>query len=302
MAVVAITAVALIALASSVKIVPQSEEAVVERMGRYLRTLKPGIRMIVPVIDRVQHRISVLERQLEPFKVSVITADNVEVVLESTVFMRVVAAEKAVYRIESFADAVRTTATSLMRNAAGKLELDGMQSSRDTINQTVQRKLAEAAELWGIEITRTEVMDVVVDDRTKEAQRQQLNAERERRARVAEAEGERRAVELAADAALYEAQKRAQAVKVEADARAYEIATVAEAQRLEIEKVGDALAEKGEGAAMFEVRKRQVAAIEALARSENTKIMVVPAEVVGVLGAIETLGGMIRGAAGTRET
>ena len=284
---------------AAVRIVPQAEEHVVERFGEYLRTLQPGLRLIVPVVDRVRARVSVLEHQLEAFKVSVITKDNVEVGLMATVFMRVTEADKSVYRIEHYESAVQTTATSLLRNEAGKFELDKLQASRDEMNQNVHEKLGEAAKVWGIRITRTEIVDVIVDDRTKEAQRQQLNAEREKRARVAEAEGEKRAVELAAEAKLFEARKEADAVRITADAHAYEIRTVASAQSEEIKVVGKAIRDNGEAAALFEIRKRQVSAMSEIAASENTKVVLVPAEVMGTLGAIEVIGQGIAAIKGT---
>ncbi|MEL0314634.1 MAG: SPFH domain-containing protein [Halieaceae bacterium] len=113
---------------------------------------------------------------------------------------------------------MRTTAESIIRSAAGKLELDDIQSSRQQMNDEILKNLREAAEVWGLEITRSEITDVRVDEATKQAQRQQLNAERERRATVAKAEGERQRVELKADAQLYEATKQAEAIKLTADA------------------------------------------------------------------------------------
>ena len=102
----------------------------------------------------------------------------------------------------------------MIRSAAGKLELDELQSSRESMNQEIKERLGKASEVWGVEVTRTEILDVIVDEKTKESQRQQLNAERERRAVIAKAEGDKRAVELNADAQLYEAEKEAEAVKL----------------------------------------------------------------------------------------
>ena len=172
-----------------VKIVPQSEAFVVERFGKYTQTLSAGLNLIVPFVDFVAHRVNILERQLPEFKISVITKDNVEVWLESTVFFRVVDAAQSVYRIENDDLAIQTAATSIIRSAAGKLDLDALQSSRDAMNQEIETNLREAAKIWGIEITRTEILNIDIDEQTKDAQRQQLNAERQRRAAVAEAEG-----------------------------------------------------------------------------------------------------------------
>lgn len=209
-----LTVVILWLLFTALRIVPQSEVYVIERFGKYTRTLNAGLSVLVPVLDRVAHKISILERQLPEFSISVITRDNVEVQLRATVFFRVTNASRTVYRIRNIDAAIHTAATSIVRSAAGKLELDELQSSRDAMNQEIATKLTEAAEVWGVEITRTEITDVIIDEQTKDAQRQQLNAERERRAAIAIAEGERRTVELNADAMLYEAERSAEAVRV----------------------------------------------------------------------------------------
>ena len=191
-----------------IRIVPQSQVFVIERFGKYTRTLNAGLSLIIPFLDRVAFRLSILERQLPEFIISVITKDNVEVQLQTSVFFRIVDASRSVYRISDINTAIHVAASSIVRSAAGKLELDELQSSRDSMNHEIAVKLGEAADVWGVEITRTEITDVIIDEQTKEAQRQQLNAERERRAVIAKAEGERRSVELAADAMLYEAEKK----------------------------------------------------------------------------------------------
>ena len=186
------TAVVILTLYLGIKIVPQSQVFVIERFGKYTKTLTAGLSIIVPYLDRVGYKVSILERQLPEFTISVITRDNVEVRLETTVFYRVVDASRSVYRIKDVGGAIHTAASSIVRSAAGKLELDDLQSSRESMNMEIAKFLQEAAEIWGIEITRTEITDVIIDEQTKEAQRQQLNAERERRAAIARAEGEKR--------------------------------------------------------------------------------------------------------------
>lgn len=276
-----------------VKVVPQSKVFVVERFGRYTKTLGAGLNLIVPFFDHVAHRLSILERQLPAFRISVITKDNVEVELQTIVFFRIVEAEKSVYRIENVDKAISDTAESIVRSAAGTQELDELQSSREQMNQEIKVNLGEAADVWGVEITRTEIVDVVVDEQTKEAQRKQLNAERERRATVAAAEGEKQAVMLRADGNLYEAQKEAEAVRVAADAEAYAVRKKAEADADQTRLLAEAIATQGQPAVDFEIRKRQVQAIGELAAANNSKTIVVPAEVVGVLGALESLGTML---------
>ena len=271
-----------------IKIVPQSDVFVIERFGKYSRTLNAGLSIIVPYLDKVAHKVSILERQLKEFTISVITSDNVEVSLNSTVFYRVTDASRSVYRIKDIDSALKTAATSIVRSAAGKLDLDGLQSSRDSMNSEIDKKLSEAAEVWGIEVTRTEITDIEVDEDTKKAQRQQLNAERARRAAVAEAEGEKKSIELKADAQLYESQKEAEAIKIKADAEAYEVKTKAKADAEQTTLLANAISKNGKPAVEFEVMKRQVSAIGELAKSNSTKTIILPTDVTKILGTLET--------------
>ena len=283
------TAVVILTLYLGIKIVPQSQVFVIERFGKYTKTLTAGLSIIVPYLDRVGYKVSILERQLPEFTISVITRDNVEVRLETTVFYRVVDASRSVYRIKDVGGAIHTAASSIVRSAAGKLELDDLQSSRESMNLEIAKFLQEAAEIWGIEITRTEITDVIIDEQTKEAQRQQLNAERERRAAIARAEGEKRSIELAAEAKLYEAEKIADAVRIEADASAYAIKINAEADAEQTRVIGEAIEKHGQAAINFEIMKRQVDAIGTLASGDSTKTIIMPTEVTGILGGLETL-------------
>ena len=287
-------AFALLVAYKSVAIVPQSEEFVVERFGRYRQTLAAGINLLIPFLDRVEHKVLVLERQLDAFDISVITRDNVEIVLETTVFFRITDAAKSVYRIRDVPLALRTTAESIIRSAAGKLELDDIQSSRQQMNDEILKNLREAAEVWGLEITRSEITDVRVDEATKQAQRQQLNAERERRATVAKAEGERQRVELEADAQLYEATKQAEAIKLTADAEAYAVVKKAEADAEQTKVIAEAISNNGQPAIDFEILKRQVEAIGNLASSSNAKTIVLPTDVTKTVGGLATLQDALR--------
>ena len=277
------------AVFGGIKIVPQSQVYVIERFGKYTKTLIAGLNLIIPFLDRVAHKIIVLERQLDDFEISVITSDNVEVRLKSTVFYRIIDAAKSVYRIDDVDHALHTAATSIVRSAAGRLDLDSLQSSRDSMNQEIAANLSDAAEVWGIEVTRTEIIDVIVDEITKDAQRQQLNADRQRRAVVAEAEGRKRSVELEAEAQLYEATKAAEAVRITADAEAYSIKVKAEADAVQIRMVSDAIKSDGQSAVNFEIAKRQVEGLSTLGTSGQTKTLVIPTDVTKALGSVEAL-------------
>ncbi len=289
-----VAALAVLMVIKGVRIVPQSEVFVVERFGKYTRSLKAGLNLLLPFLDRVAHRISILERQLPEFNISVITKDNVEVALETTVFFRIIDASRSVYRIADIERALKTASESIVRSAAGKLELDGLQSSRDEMNSEIAINLQEAAEIWGIEITRTEITDVVVDETTKDAQRQQLNAERERRATIARAEGEKRSVELSADAKFYEAEKGADAVRVQAEAQAHAVRVMAEADSAQTRMIASAIADNGQPAIDFEIMKRQVEAIGNLAASENSKTIILPTNVTEVIGSLTTASELLR--------
>jgi len=258
-----------------VRVVPQSEEHVVERFGKYRKTLPAGVNLVIPFVDSIKHKISILERQLPQQEVSIITKDNVEVDVETVVFYRVVDPAKSVYRIENIDRAIATTTESIIRSAGGKLELDDLQTSRDSMSDEILQKLDKVADEWGVDITRTEITDVVVDEITKKAQRQQLNAERDRRATVAKAEGEKQRVQLEADAELYQAQKIAEAERIKADAQAYAVQVVAKA-----------IEENGKEAVSFEIAKRQVEAMSIIGSAENTKTIVVPTDATKSLGGL----------------
>ena len=284
-----IVILALIFVYKGVKVVPQSKVYVIERFGKYLKTLKAGLNLIVPFLDSIAHKLSILERQLPQFNISVITKDNVEVNLEATVFYRIVDASRSVYRIQDVDGALDTAATSIVRSAAGRLELDELQSSRESMNQEIAREMQNAAEVWGIEITRTEITDVVIDEQTKEAQRQQLNAERERRAAIAKAEGSKRSIELEAEAKYFQAQKEAEAIKVTADAEAYAIKVKAEADAEQTRVIASAIKDNGQPAINFEVMKRQVEALSEIASSNSSKTVIMPTEITGVIGSLQVL-------------
>ncbi|WP_010141316.1 SPFH domain-containing protein [Oceanicola sp. S124] len=258
-----------IAILLGVRIVPQSEKYVVERFGRLRSVLGPGINLIVPVVDRVAHRVSILERQLPNAEQDAITADNVLVQVETSVFYRILEPEKTVYRIRDVDAAIATTVAGIVRAEIGKMELDEVQSNRAALISTIKENVMDAVDNWGIEVTRAEILDVNLDQATRDAMLQQLNAERARRAQVTEAEGKKRAVELQADAELYAAEQVAKARRISADAEAYATAQVARA-----------IAENGLEAAQYQVALKQVEALVALGKGEGKQTIVVPSNAI----------------------
>jgi len=256
-----------------VRIVPQSEKYVVERFGRLHAVLGPGINLIIPFLDRVAHKISILERQLPTNTQDAITSDNVLVQVDTSVFYRIIEPEKTVYRIRDVDGAIMTTVAGIVRSEIGRMELDQVQSNRSNLIEAVKMQLAEQVDEWGMEVTRAEILDVNLDAATRAAMLQQLNAERARRAQVTEAEGSKRAVELQADAELYAAQQQAEARRVGADAEAYATGVVAEA-----------IAKNGLEAAQYQVALKQVEALSELGRGEGKQTIVLPADAVEAFG------------------
>ena len=259
-------ALVLISVYLAVRIVPQSEQHVVERFGRLHAVLGPGINFIVPFLDRIAHRISILERQLPTAMQDAITTDNVLVKVETSVFYRITEPEKTVYRIRDVDGAIATTVAGIVRSEIGKMELDEVQSNRNHLIQKIRESVAVMVDDWGIEVTRAEILDVNLDEATRAAMLQQLNAERARRAQVTEAEGKKRAVELAADAKLYEAEQIAKARRVQAEAEAYATAVVA-----------SAIHENGIEAAQYQVALKQVEALTIVGQGNGSNTIILPA-------------------------
>lgn len=270
---VALAIFVIISIFLGVRIVPQAEKFVVERFGRLHAVLGPGINFIVPFLDRVAHRISVLERQLPTASQDAITSDNVLVQVETSVFYRIVEPEKTVYRIRDVDAAIATTVAGIVRAEIGKMELDEVQSNRSQLITTIKSFVEDAVDDWGIQVTRAEILDVNLDAATRAAMLQQLNAERARRALVTEAEGKKRAVELNADAELYSAEQIAKARRIAADAEAYATGVVAQA-----------IAENGLAAAQYQVALKQVEALEAVGKGAGSNTVILPAAAIEAFG------------------
>ncbi|WP_373355219.1 SPFH domain-containing protein [Pseudoroseicyclus sp. CXY001] len=256
----------IIAIFRGIRIVPQSEKYVVERFGRLHAVLGPGINFTVPFLDRVAHRISILERQLPTASQDAITSDNVLVKVDTSVFYRITEPEKTVYRIRDIDGAIATTVAGIVRSEIGQMELDHVQSNRSELIAKIREQVRAMVDDWGIEVTRAEILDVNLDEATRAAMLQQLNAERARRALVTEAEGKRRAVELQADGQLYAAEQEAKAKRISAEAEAY--AT---------QVISGAIQENGLEAIQYQVAIKQVDALTAIGNGPGKQLVVVPA-------------------------
>ena len=245
----------IVVILKGIRIVPQSEQHVVERFGRLRAVLGPGINIIVPFLDVIRHQISILERQLPTASQDAITKDNVLVQVDTSVFYRIIQPEKTVYRIRDVDAAISTTVAGIVRAEIGKMDLDEVQSNRSQLIATIKASVEDAVDDWGIEVTRAEILDVNLDQATRDAMLQQLNAERARRAHVTEAEGRKRAVEL------------------NADAEAYATSVVAQA-----------IAQNGLEAAQYQVALKQVDALNALGASPSSSTILVPAQALEAFG------------------
>lgn len=271
----------IVTLFKAVKIVPQSDKYVVERLGRLKAVLGPGVSLIVPFLDSVRHKVSVLERQLPNHSQDAITADNVLVKVETSVFYRITEPEKTVYRIRDVDGAISTTVAGIVRSEIGKIELDQVQSNRAQLIERVREQVSAMVDDWGVEVTRAEILDVNLDDATRAAMLQQLNAERARRAQVMEAEGKKRAVELAAEAELYAAEQQAKAKRVTAEAEAFATSVIAAA-----------IKESGLEAAQYQVALKQVEALQAVAMGEGKQTLLIP---TAAIDAFANAFGLLKG-------
>ena len=271
--VLAIAAFIILCVWLGVRIVPQSEKHVVERFGRLRAVLGPGINFIVPFLDRVAHKISVLERQLPTAHQDAITTDNVLVKVETSVFYRITEPEKTVYRIRDVDAAIATTVAGIVRSEIGKMELDQVQSNRSELTGHIREHVRAMVDDWGIEVTRAEILDVNLDEATRAAMLQQLNAERARRAQVTEAEGKKRAIELNAEGELYAAEQQAKAKRVTAEAEAFATTVIA-----------GAIKESGIEAAQYQVALRQVEALALIGQGAGKQTVLLPVQAIEAFG------------------
>jgi len=270
--ILALAALVLVTLRGAIKLVPQSENWLVERLGKYHRKLDAGLHLLIPFFETVQHKVPIQERHLPPRPINAITLDNVTISISLAVLYRIADASRTMYRIANVDDAIITIVNGTVRSVIGKTDLDGVQSNRRHLSTEIEEELRTVSEEWGVVLTRVEILEVDVDQETRQAMQRQINAERERRARVLDAEGNRKATELDADGQLYAAQKQAEAVRIRADAEAYAVGVVAKA-----------IAEGGASAVEFEVRKLQANAVETLSQGSNSKIVLVPTDVLNGL-------------------
>jgi len=262
-----IFALAVIFLLQSVKVVPQKQAWIVERLGKYYKTLHAGLHFIVPFIDRVVAKVSLKEQVLDIPKQEVITKDNVVVKIDAVCYFTVVKPEDAVYNIESLEYAINQTIQTNLRDIIGGMELDEILSSREKINARIKEVLQGAASTWGILINRVEVKEIEPPENIVEAMSMLIEADRKKRAMITEAEGKKRAQVLEAEGYKLAKWQEAEAIERIGQAQANAVKSVKEA-------VGS-----GELAGKLLLGDAFVKGLEELASSNNSKVVVLPPSV-----------------------
>ena len=284
-------------LLKTARVVPQREQFVIERLGKYAKTLDAGFHILVPFVDVVAYKHTLKEQPVDVPSQRCNTKDNISVEIDGVIYLQVNDARAASYGIQDYMFATSQLAQTTLRSEIGKIELDRTFEERETINSQVVHAVDRAAEPWGVKILRYEIKDIVPPASVKDALEKQMRAERERRAVVASSEGERQARINVSEGERQEAINLSEAEKLrqinEAEGRAEEIRLIAEATAAGVRAVGAAVSEPGgKDAINLRVAEQWVTEFGKLAKANNT--MIVPAE----LGDVSTLVSTVMGTMG----
>jgi regulator of protease activity HflC (stomatin/prohibitin superfamily) len=278
--VVALFIFVLVTIGKGIRIIPQGEEWIVERLGKYNGTLFPGLRLIIPYIDRIAYKVVTKDIILDVQEQEVITKDNAVVMTNAIAFIKVTDPIKAVYGVVDFAEAIRNLIMTTLRSIVGELELDQALSSRDKIKIRLRESIADEAVDWGLTVKSVEIQDIRPSPTMTKSMEQQAAAERERKAMVTRAEGEKQSMILQAEARLESAKR---------DATAQ--VTLAEASAESIRRVSTAIGDQ-QTPMLYLLGEKYISSVGRLAESPNAKIVLLPADVQesvrGVLGKFKS--------------
>jgi len=293
---------ALIIVKMSIVIIPQSETKIVERLGKYYATLKPGINLIIPFIDRAKSIVSLrngayvyttdidLREQVYDFdKQNVITKDNVQTQINALLYFQIVDPFKAVYEINNLPNAIEKLTQTTLRNIIGELELDETLTSRDTINTKLRAVLDDATNKWGIKVNRVELQDITPPQSVLQAMEKQMQAERNKRATILTSEGQKAAAILQSEGQKTarinqaEADKQTEILRAEGEAQAR--IRRAEAEAVAIDKITQAVG-KSTNPANYLLAQKYITMLEDVASGDRTKTVYLPYEATNLLGSI----------------
>ncbi len=288
--VAALVVLAIILMFNTVKVVPQGFEFTVERFGRYIKTIKPGLHFLTPFIDRIGRRMNMMEQVLDVPSQEVITRDNAMVQTDAVAFIQVMDAASAAYEVHDLTRAISNLAMTNIRTVIGSLDLDEVLSNRDDINERLLRVIDAATQPWGVKVTRVEIKDLDPPSDITEAMARQMKAERLKRAEILTAEGDKQSSILRAEgekqSAILEAEGRREAAFRDAEARERE----AEAEAKATQMVSEAIAKGDVQAINYFVAQDYVKAFEKLAISPQQKTLILPADMSALVGTIAGVG------------
>ncbi|MEN8146031.1 MAG: stomatin-like protein [Campylobacterota bacterium] len=285
---IAIVVAVLIIIIKGIKIVPQSRAYVIERLGKYNRTIEGGFHVIIPIVDSVAMAVTKQEQIIDIPQQSVITKDNVNISVDGLVFIQVENAKMAAYGVVNFKRAIANLATTSLRAEIGQMALDETLSSRDTLNRSILTALDQASQKWGIKTMRVELRDISVPMEIEEAMNLQMKAEREKRAIELTATANKEATIREAEGERQKAFLEAEAIERMADASKYEQEQTAEGQKNAMTMINLAMANNPQ-AAEFLLAKDRIAAFNELAKNDSNDKVVVPYETTELIGSLSIL-------------